>query len=296
MAIRVLRPANEHAEGEMKSDLLGFAVALTLLMVSGSTAATEDRVEVGVVFEVQAQHFTNGFDPEQVADFTAKSSDAIARALERHIRFVTFTTNTAAAYRLHVLLANPEKQDAPGISSFGFHLDLTGPDVPPSAKSYVEFRSIDRFFESIGSVDALAREIEEAINKLDHRAFVATFLSEIPIADNAEFRKNQTSWVVERDRLALCIGYQSLLRVLSQVPFGDQMRREWFLAKVIDIPSEPTRIFAETTDDPGGNARLLRDVDEAKVKVERVAISDYLLCQAPVPASDVSFPDTGGDQ
>lgn len=272
----------------------GLALALSLLMASGTTAAAEDRVEVDVTFEVLAQHFTNGFDAGEVKDLTAKADEAIARALDRHVRFVDFNVDSDTDYKLHVLLARADKKDTPQVSEFGLHLELTGPNVPPSAKNYVVFRSIDRFFEPIGSVDALAREIEESINNLDYRAFVTNFLSEIPIADSAEFRKDQTSWIISRDRIALCIGYQSLLRVLSLVPFGDQTRREWFVAKVIDIPSEPTRIFAETTDESGTNARLLRDVDETKVKVERVAVSDYLLCQAPV--SDVDFSDVGGGQ
>lgn len=278
----------------MKDKVLGVVFALTLLVATGWGVQADDRVEIGVTFDVQAQHYTNGFSTEEVSDLEAKSGEAIVRALGRNVKFVQFTTNAAAAYKLSVLLARPEITDAPGRSDFGFHLALTGPDAPPTAKDYVLFRPAAQYLEPIGSVDALTREIEEAINNLDYRDFVGKFLSEIPIADSAEFQKNQTSWIISRDRLALCIGYQSLLRVLSLVPFGDQTRREWFVAKVIDIPSEPTRIFAETTDESGANARLLRDVDETKVKVERVAVSDYLLCQAPV--GDVDFSDVGGGQ
>lgn len=278
----------------MKSGILG--LALILLVIPGPPAGAQDRVEVGVVFDVRAQHFTDGFDATEEAAFVAKGGEAIVRSLDRHIKFVRFTNNIAAAYKLRVLLANPEKKDAPGtVSGFGFHLELVGPDAPRTAKSYVEFRPKDRFYEPVGGVDALAREIEEVIENLDYRAFVANFLSEIQIADKAEFRKDQESWVIEGDRLSLCIGYDSLLRVRSQFAFGTQTRREWFPAKVVDIASE-SRIFAETRGLPGSNIELLQDVDETKVKVERVAVADYYLCQAPVPASEVTFPEAGGGQ
>jgi hypothetical protein len=282
----------------MKSRLVTLAATLMLLVAMGATSAAEDRIEIGVTFEVRAGHFTNGFDAAQIAELTARSGTTVAQALERHIKFVAFTGNAAAPYKLQVLLANPKQNDSEDISGFGFHLKLTGPDVPATAARYLEFRPADRFFEPVGSVDALVREIDQAIDKMDYRDFVATFLSEIPIADSGEFRKDQTSWwVIKRDRLALCIGYDSVLQVKSQFPFGDgdQIRRESFPAKVIDIQSE-AGIIAETTDALGDKARLLHNVDQAKVKVERVAVSDYYLCQAPVSASEVSFPEAGGGQ
>jgi len=273
------------------SKLLGLAAALACLVAFSADSGAEDKVEIGVVFEVNAGHFTNAFDPADVPRFTAESAAAIARALDQQIRFVEFSDNPAAAYRLQVLLADPERKDPPGASSFGFHLKLSGPDIPASAKDYVEFRPKDRFFERVSSVDALVREIEVAFERIAEQGFVKKFLSDIPIADSAEFHKDQSmSWIIKRDRQALCIGIDSVLKVRGQIPFGsgNQMRRASFSAKVIDIPSEPG-IFAETTAAPDSNLDLLKDVDQAKVKVERVGVSDYFLCQEPVSPGDASF-------
>jgi hypothetical protein len=280
----------------MKSKLLGWAATLTLLVAFDAASAAEDKVEIGVVFEVQASHFTNAFDPADVTKFTAQGGAAIALALDQQIRFVEFSNNPAAAYRLQVLLADPERKDPPGASSFGFHLKLTGPEIPASAKDYVEFRPKDRFFEPVSSVDALVREIGLAFEKIAGQGFVKKFLSDIPIADNAEFHKDESlSWIIKRDRQALCIGFDSVLKVRGQIPFGTKMQRTSFSAKVIDIPSEPG-IFAKTMPSPESDLELLKDVDQAKVKVERVGVSDYFLCQEPVSPGDASFPEAGGGQ
>jgi hypothetical protein len=280
----------------MKSKRLGLAAMLTWLVAFSAASAAEDKVEIGVVFEVHASHFTNAFDPADVTKFTEQSGAAIAQALDQQIRFVQFSTNPAAAYRLQVLLADPERKDPPGASSFGFHLMLTGPEIQPTAKDYVEFRPKDRFFERVSNVDALVREIGMAFEKIAEQGFVKKFLSDIPIADSAEFHKDQAmSWTIKRDRLALCIGIDSVLKVLGQVPFGTKMRRASFAAQVIDIPGEPG-IFAEPTTAPDGNRDLLKDVDQTKIKVERVGVSDYFLCQEPVSPGDASFPEAGGGQ
>ncbi len=264
-----------------------------LLMTAVTAAAAQERVEVGVTFDVRALHFTSAFDDEGIQALKVATGAAIAEALGRHVRFLRFSASDTAAHRLEVVLARADGTDQAGVSEFGLHLRLQGGELGGSRQTYLVLRPIDRFFEPVGSVEGLTREIEQAINGSDHRALVADLLSEIPIADDARFMREEASWVIERDRLALCIGYNSRLRVLSQVPFGASgVRRDWFPAVVIDVIDPQNRIFAETADE-AAKARL-QGMDPARLKVERVAVADYFLCQMPIPASEVDFSDAGG--
>jgi hypothetical protein len=274
----------------MLSKMFRWVAALALLLASASTALAEGKVEIGVVFEVKAKHFTNALGADADA-FAAKAKAAIIEVLDRHLKFVVFTDNPQAAYLLNVVLASPDMAEQPSYSAFGFHLQLSGPGIPPSAKDYVEFRPKERFLDPVGSADALARETDDVIDKIDYRAFVARFLSEIPIADGADFHNDQgqTSWQIKESRLALCLGYDSLLRIQSQFPYSGRTRKDWFPAKVIDLQDD-ANIYAETTGAP-----LLSSADATQVKGLRVSVADYYLCDAPVPASATTFPDAGGN-
>ena len=277
-------------------------IASGLVLVAPAQVLSQNhdraKTEVGVIFTISDPHYTDEFKDEAIPALNEAAAAAIANALDDKIRFLDFSRNAHAAYRLTVRLDRAGGSGADGPAEFGFHLVLTGPEVSEHEPGYLVFRTKDQYQNSIGDEASLIREIEEAMEKAPHSELVRQTLQHVAFANEADLNLEPLAWIVYRDRALLCIEKGSRLIVINvwtDPLLGDT--REAFEARVLDTVREDGGMvsLADTSVLPD-MIELLRATDPGEVVVERIRILEYNRYCPPqlVPADQVEFSNAGG--
>lgn len=274
------------------------AVLVTLHWATAPRARAQEKTEVGVTFELTDPRYTDEFRDENIPDLKAEVATAIAGALDDKIRFLDFSTNQEASYRLTVHLGRAERSQARGPAEFGFHLLLTGPEVREDATHYLVFRTKDQYSSPIGDRSALVREIELKLKQADHHELVRGVLRHVAMAEDGDFyrRQRQVGWIVHRNRAALCVDRDSRLVVLNAFQFLGQKTHHPFEARVLDVdrPDGGIVSIAVSSKDPEMIDEL-KETDPLEVEVERVFLIEYRrFCRQPVRGDEVDFSQEGG--
>lgn len=279
--------------------------ALTINLAASKFAWAQAKTEVGVVFLLPDPRYTDEFRNEDIPGLTASAAAAVAGALDDKIRFLDFSTNPNARYRLTVRLDRAEGSRAEGPAEFGFHLSLKGPEVGEDARGYLVFRTKDEYLSSIGDQPALVREIELKFkHELDnnHTMLVKRLLKYVAIAENGDFYRQQQRirWIIHQNRSALCLDKESRLQVRNAFPdiFGETVHHA-FEAQVLDVDRQDDAIVSRpvtSRDDEMIEELMAADPPEV-VEVERVFVIDYRrYCRQPISGDGVDFSQGGGAQ
>jgi len=258
------------------------AFAAALLWATCGQAQVAEKTAVDVAFSVTDPHYTNEFTDPDLAILQAHAAAVVATVFDRRFPFLEFRADEPSDYTLTVRLARAEGDGSSASTEFGFHFALSGPDVPEGSQSYLKFRDKSRYLDPIGSVDALAAEIEGSLTQLNGAKIISDLLSHVPIAEDGAFQGGDLSvWIINRDRVRLCMTADSHLDVMTAFPVAQVGRvHARFATQVMAVDpggATGTNIVAKaaSTADPD-MIRELRAATPVDVKVERVFVIEHV--------------------
>jgi len=254
--------------------------SLAVWLAGAAVATAQDKIEVGITFGLKARHFTDELTDAQIAQLNDMASAAIARTLNAGVGFLSFVANSAAPLQLSIELDRSDRADSLGEAEFGLFVALKGPDIPQPSESYLIFQTSLNFGDNFSSIDAFSRQIVETFSDKHQRKLVSDLLSQVAIADHADFQRETSSWIIQRDRVLLCLGAKSRLVVLGKVPNElGALRDVDVSALVINVENPDDWIFAKAKDNPDDPViALLQAASPDQLKTERVAVAEYMRC------------------
>jgi hypothetical protein len=264
--------------------LAGFALA------EPSAALATSKTEVGVSFQLTDKHYLDEFRDDQVPEILARAGAAAAGALNERIRFLSFTANPAAPYRLAITLDRAEGSPADLPAEFGFRIALDGPDVREDARTYIKFRGMEHYSDLIVSIDSLVEEIRLRISQADYTSLIGSVLKYVAIADGGEFASNPARWIIATDPGESCFDIDSRLRVTNRFPPRNGISRYPFegMVRESSLPGRLVVMLDPNADPP--MSELLRTTPPTDLKVEKIFVIVYRrFCARPVAPSQVDF-------
>jgi len=270
--------------------------SVALWLASAAVATAQDKIEIGVSFSLRARHFTDELTDAQIAQLNDMASAGIARALNSGVGFLNFKIGSADPHQLSIELDRSDRSSNLGESEFRLFVKLNGPGFARPLESQLIFQTITNYGTNFTSIDALSRQIEQTFSDANQRQLVSELLSQVAIADHADFQRETSSWIIHRDRVVLCLGSKSRLIVLGKVPNEVGALRELDVAAVvINVDNPDDWVFAKARDNPEDPVLpLLLVASPDQLKTEKVVVAEYMSCNraTTVPGSGYSG---GGD-
>lgn len=287
---------------------IGLAAILAALVVSvTSYVEAAEKTVVNVVFELADRHYTDELGTEGTADLRASGATAVAEVFSERFGFLEFQSGAASQYTLTVRLGRAEGLGTEN-TEFGFHISLSGPDVPQDAKNYLVFRTKDQYLAPIGTPETLTAEIRGRMAQIGRDFLIHDVLHYISIADAGEFVGSPVwVWLIDRNRNQLCITDRSSLEVVASMPkaaVGRVSARFVAVDTVVEDPEHPalrdavsrSKIIATPMSASAQEMlEVLRSAEPSKVVIKRVFVLRYEpeCPPQPTPPSEVDFLSDG---
>lgn len=278
--------------------MLAWLLAASLSWPAALSAG--DRTVIGVSFDVTDPHYVQRIRDEDLAVLRVRAAEQIATELGERIRFLRFAVDPQADHQIAVKLARPEGTSGSGSTDFGFHFTLSGPDVRDQAVAYAVFRDKSQYSEPVSNVEALALDIGLRMAEIARRNegdLVGAVLSQVSFTKDAHFTKTPlTGWVIHHDRGAVCMDYDTILRIKSRLPVRQAFMKQKFQARVIEIESTDGSITTSLEEPPDNRfVEHLEAAADQDVSVEQVFVIKYLhSCPDRVqPGNKVTFQEAG---
>lgn len=269
-----------------------------LWLCSATVTPAQDKVDIGIAFALKAKHFTDELTDEQIGKLNDMASAGIERALNAGVGFLNFEAGSADPHQLSIELDRSDRSDSLGESGFDLFVTLNGPGFAEPLESKLIFQTIANFATRFPTLEAFSRQIEQTFDEANQRQLVSDLLSQVAIADHADFQRETSSWIVHRDRVVLCMGHKSQLIVVGKVPNELGSLREMVATGiVVNVDNPDDWIFARAKDDPEDPViALLQAADPARLETKKVAVVAYTKCELPKTVSQAALPAGGGEQ
>lgn len=266
--------------------------SVALWLAGAAAAVAQDKIEVGVSFSLKARHFTDELTEAQIAQLNDMAGIGIARALNAGVGFLDFKAGSGQPHQLSIDLDRSDRSNGLGETDFYLFVTLSGPGLAQPLESKLIFQTIANFSTTFASIDALSRQIEQSFDDANQRQLISELLSQVPIANHADFERETSSWIIRRSRAVLCLGSKSRLIVVGKVPNEVGALRELGVAAiVINVENPDEWIFARTKDDPDDPVLpLLLAASADQLQTEKIVVAEYMRCNraATIPASGLS--------
>ncbi len=209
----------------------------------GAFALSSERTRLHVTFSLPDDHYRDNFLDPDLVEIEELTAAGIAEVFSKAMPFLEFGADVQAAYGLKIELDRAEGSGSNLPAEFGFHIALSGPGVPPDARSYLVFRRKDQFSQIIGSPDELLAEIRDKLESADHNRFIKEVLSHVPIAREGMLTDDLEGWIIARDRKNLCFDGESRLMVINDFPFPNAGRVKHAFQAIVLTASRPEIIL-----------------------------------------------------
>ena len=274
-------------------------ISMAASLAVSALVSAQERPVVTVSFNLAVTRWQDNFSASQVADFQARSAEAVAQWLNREIGFFSFKPGTSPTRHINVQLAVAPDAGSKPTKETQLRLELVGHG--PSTPLVWNFRPQNSFLQPTQGPEPFAREVQLRLIALDKQALVSQVLSHIPISNNAQMWKDPVGWVIPFRKAELCMDFQSILRVESLVESGAGRLPREFKARASNDFAPPNaagvpeaflgRLFSEAVAGQEGLGDLTTAKPEA-VAIRAVYVLDYLPlqpCTGPLELKDVDF-------